>query len=180
MNKNHLERYLSGEFTTVWLEIGVLREAELGKAALEDVQAVVLETMRRIQFNLELITQRLDSMGFEFGSYDSPKFTKARPIKPHKDSSKTLDHLSSIVGGPTPLTFRVFFELIGEVDFRGSHPQFQSQNLPDALMIDLYLPEAEEVANWLENSAGDLDFESARYEQSFAPDAYHKELMLRT
>jgi hypothetical protein len=181
----YLERYKTGECETVWLEIGVLRESELNTATLEDVQVVTLETIRRVKYNLELIVGRLEKLGFEFGAetedqtnYASymPPVTGVQPIKPlDEDVQATLTELSRVVGGVVPMVFRVFAEQIGSVDLRGIHPRFKTDYLLDALMVEVFVPEADEVTDWLEYETENPEILHPTYKHPFSLDEFHKE-----
>jgi hypothetical protein len=181
MNTSFLERYQNGELETVWLEVGKLRESELDPVTLEDVRAVTLETIRRVKHNLELIAAKLLAMGFVFGEFeeDGTGFNggepelRSNPIQTIENASELMTELSSVVGGQVPMVFRVFAEQIGEVDFRGTHPRFKTDFLLDALMVFFYVPDPDEVADWLENLADTPEL--AVYRHAFAPDEYHKE-----
>lgn len=181
MNHSFLERYLNGEHEAVWLEVGVLRETELEPEIFEDVQAVALETMRRVQHNLELIASRLKDMGFVFGEFEEdgqgfnggPPELKSYPIEPLENAEKLLDDLSGAVNGTIPLAFRVFAEQVGQVDFRGFHERFKTKYLLDALMVECWVPSAGDVQDWLDDFEGDE--EVTGYWHPFAPDEYHKE-----
>ncbi len=175
---SYVEQYAGGEHEGVWLELGTLRESELEPARLADVQAVTLETIRRVKRNLESIAAKLEAMGFVFGEFndDEPVF-RAHPISPLEDPQTLMTELSSVVGGAVPLVYRVFAERIGEVDFRGTHPSFKSDFLLDALMVEFFVPERSEVEDWLEQLA-DVP-ELAKFRHAFAPDEFHKQNISR-
>jgi hypothetical protein len=181
MSTTFLERYQNGELKPVWLEVGTLRESELDPATLEDVRAVTLETIRRVKHNLELIATKLLAMGFVFGEFedDGSGFNggeptlRSHPIQAMANTQELMTELSSVVEGPIPMVFRVFAEQIGDVDFRGKQPKFKTEYLLDALMVFFYVPERDEVEDWLEQLE-DVP-ELAKYRHAFAPDDYHKE-----
>jgi hypothetical protein len=180
----YLERYKNGEYKIVWLEIGSFCESELNPAALKDVQAVTLETIHRVKYNLGLIVERLEKLGFEFGTdtedqtnyagYTLPA-TGVQPIKPLENAQNTLTEFSRVVGGVLPMVFRVFAEQIGSVDLRGMHPRFKTDYLLDALMVDVFVPEADEVTDWLEFETQDSEIEHPLYKHPFSLDEFHKE-----
>jgi hypothetical protein len=181
MSQTFLERYQNGELKTVWTEVGNLRESELDPVTLEDVRAVTLETIRRVKHNLEIIAARLLEMDFVFGEFeedgsgfngDEPTL-RSHPIQAMEDTEELMTELSSVVKGPVPLVYRFFAEQIGDVDFRGKHPKFKTEYLLDALMVFFYVPEHDEVEEWLEQLA-DVP-ELAVYRHAFAPDDYLKE-----
>jgi hypothetical protein len=181
----HLERYLNGEHQAVWHDIGAWHESTLDTATREDVHAVTLETMRRVKHNLELIARRLEAVGFQFGvgaeevefdaQDDGDSVKDRRWIRRFEQPSEHMERLSSAVGGAVPMTYRVFAQVIGEVDFRGWHPRFQTEYLLDALMVDAHVPSEEERQMWLESYNEDPEASDAVYHHPFAPDEYHKE-----
>jgi hypothetical protein len=182
MSESFLERYQNGELTTVWLEIGSLRESELDPVTLEDVRAVTLETIRRIKHDLELIATKLLAMGFVFGEFeedgtgfngDEPTL-REHPIIRLENAPLLMAELSSVVGGPVPMVFRVFAEQIGDVDFRGTHPRYKTDYLLDALMVEFFAPNSDEVQHWCEYFKDDPEIQG-RWDHPFAPDEFHKE-----
>ena len=177
MSVTFLERYQNGDLRAVWLEIQNLRESELDPVTLKDVRAVTLETMQRIKQNLELIVKRLQAIGFEFcaENIDGRFEDQNDPLKPLENASKTLEQISNAVSGPLPLTFRMFAEVIGEVDLRGRHEQFVSGYLIDALVVWIYVPERSEVEDYLEYFHENFTEGEAKYEHAFAPNDFHKE-----
>ena len=181
MNRSFFERYLNGEHEAVWLELGRLRESGLDAATLEDVQAVAVETMKRVRHNLERVESRLREMGFAFGEFeedgrgfngDAPTL-KDHPVAALEHPEALLTELSSVVGGPLPLALRAFATHVGQVDFRGFHEGFKSGYLLDALMVGFYVPDAESVEDWLNTFEDDDSVQGYWWE--FAPDEYHKE-----
>ena len=178
---SYLERYANGDHEGVWLKLAALHESELDAAALIDVKAVTLETIRRVKHNLASIAAKLEAMGFVFGEfnedgtgfYGDDPILRAHPMVALEDAPRLMTELSGVVNGPVPLVYRVFAEQIGEVDFRGTHPRFKSEFLLDALMIDFFVPRRDEVEEWLEQLA-DVP-ELAIFQHSFAPDDFHKQ-----
>jgi hypothetical protein len=181
----HLERYLNGEQRAVWHDIGARHEATLDATTREDIHAVTLETMRRVKHNLELIARRLEAMGFQFGvgveeiefdaQHGEDSVKDCRWLRPFEQPLEHVERLSSAVGGTVPMTYRVFAQVIGTVDFRGWHPRFQTEYLLDAFMVDAYIPNEEERRMWLESYNEDPEAPDAVYHHPFAPDEYHKE-----
>jgi ribosome modulation factor len=168
----YLERFTRGEHVAVWQEIGALDEMSLELDVLEDVNVVAVETMRRVKRNLERITERLRGIGYRFGTSGS-SFEDA-PLQGLQNAEALLTALSAAVGGTLPLTYSMFIIEVGDVDLRGTHPSFTSEYLLDAFVFGTYVPDAEEIADGLEQAEPGEDG-IVRYEHAFSPDSYHKE-----
>jgi hypothetical protein len=61
-----LQRYLDDEREAVWSELAALGAGVREPGVIEDARAVARETMRRARSNLELIVERLDTLGYSF------------------------------------------------------------------------------------------------------------------
>lgn len=177
----YLERYLAGEYQSVWEELlaqgAAVREEPLASEAF----AVARETMRRVRHNLEHLIPRLRMLGYRFGEiphipgWDTGPwerdFVQAYPVflPPPPDTARALDELEQRVG-LLPLSIRAFYLEIGGVNFIGTHPTLD----PNLLGYDpLFMyPLAEVQENPLDE---DLELEeSGTAELSFSPDAVAK------
>jgi hypothetical protein len=63
-----LERFRNGEREEVWSDLESLGGAVRQAQYLRDAQAVAGETMKRVRHNVELLVERLDTLGYEFAS----------------------------------------------------------------------------------------------------------------
>src|SRR5262249_18397695 len=113
------ERYRQGECEEVWAELlalgGQIREQPLNV----EVQSVVLETMNRARANIELLVPRLTSLGYRFAHPD-------RVFVPADEETRRLVAEVERRAGPLPLSLRAWCEVVGEVNFMGSHPRLSS------------------------------------------------------
>jgi len=63
---SYLSRYEQGEHEAVWAELRAFGPAVRDRGHFDDAWAVARATMRRARTNIELIIERLDSIGFSF------------------------------------------------------------------------------------------------------------------
>jgi hypothetical protein len=80
-----------------------------------DALAVAFETMQRARHNADLIYERLQKVGYKF---TSPKWVR---VPPTKNARAEVDEFEREIG-PIPLSLRAWYEVVGLVDFAGSHP----------------------------------------------------------
>jgi hypothetical protein len=118
-----LERYRQGEHEQVWAEMlalgGEIREQQL----YPDVLAVARETMTRARANIELLVSRLSSLGYRFAHPD-------RVFVPSDDDTRRLTTGVERRAGPLPLSLWAWCEVVGEVNFMGSHPRLSTYVKP--------------------------------------------------
>jgi hypothetical protein len=115
----HLERYRRGECEQVWAELLVLGGQVREQRLYADALAVAHETMNRARANVELLKQRLTTLGYRFAHPD-------RVIVPSDEDFRR--HVADIErrAGPLPLALRAWCEVVGEVNFMGSHPKLSA------------------------------------------------------
>jgi hypothetical protein len=96
--------------------------------------------MRRVRSNIEILVPRLHAYGYQFGyawviehqGYDPDLVTTVAENEAHRpsvpwrpplpDVHKRLAELEQVVGGPIPLSLRVWHEVVGQVNFVGKLP----------------------------------------------------------
>ncbi len=155
---SYLERYRAGDCERVWTELVGMGEAVRRAAVLADAVAVARETMARCRSNIERLRERLLKLGYQF------KEPAQAFVPPRKDVLQQIAGLESRVG-PLPLSLCAWYEIVGSVDFRGSHPAWRVE-YPDPLFVapaDYILEYDDE--NWWRG----------RYRVYIAPDPLHKE-----
>lgn len=110
----YLERYQQGEHVQVWRELVALDDQIRTEPLYSEARAVALETMRRARYNIELLVERLQNLGFQFHD-PSAVF---RPTTPAQ-----LEDLAVFERevGPVPLSLRAWIEQVGTVYFMGSY-----------------------------------------------------------
>jgi hypothetical protein len=120
---NYFERYRQGECEQVWAELLALGGQIRGQPLYAEAQAVARETMSRARANIELLVPRLKSLGYQFAHPD-------RVFVPADQESRRLTAAMERRAGPLPLSLRVWFEEVGEVNLMGSHPKLSSYLQP--------------------------------------------------
>ena len=118
-----LERYKAGEQRQVWEELVSFGDAVREEPLHSDTWLVACETMRRIRFNTEMLIPRLAVLGWKF---------RQEPLTPPGDGPATTAAMEAICG-PLPLSLKAFYEIVGGIDLRGAHPDWD--DLYDPLMV---------------------------------------------
>ena len=176
---NLLKRYQSGEFDQVWRDI---RSHERIDGGFRDEVAEVAEAvMRRVAQNADLITERLQAVGWQALSL-SAEDHDLRTL-PKSSDLGVLNRIEEISEAPVPPTLLAFWRVVGGINWVWDYNASVAQpnlgfDLPpeehDVLCVDA--PSI--VADWLE---GWID-EKERYEPDLlhpfsivlAPDYLHK------
>jgi hypothetical protein len=171
--QSYLERYLDGECTGVWAELVALGPAVRDEPICTDAQAVAQEMMLRAKHNISLLVERLTKLEYRFISPESVW----RP--PDPKLTATLDTLEQRYGS-FPLVVRMWYEVVGEVDFMGTHPKLShhdgldwggSEQLgcySDPMMVGWFSHLTDELLSFYLNLAGDWD-EMAQMEKEMPP-----------
>jgi len=131
MARSYLERYRSGEHEAVWAELTALGPSVREAPLFADAHAVARETMTRVRANVETLVDRLRTLGY--------RFHNEVPWDPPDD--ELLERLRDIEQrfGILPLALQTWYEVVGTVDFMGSHPHL-SAYAPDVDLrqVDMY------------------------------------------
>jgi hypothetical protein len=162
---NLLKRYTAGEYIAVWQEL-----VEMGPRAQDDRVAleVALETMRRVQHNLELVIERLRSEGWRFSNSD------VYPIwaPPHRTTADQISELERRLRGPIPLALKAFWNVVGTVSLmREASGYDEDLSLPDPLVVGPVDHALSELSEW----EADEDRSSEPFRAPLTPDALHKD-----
>jgi hypothetical protein len=171
--QSYLERYLDGEYIGVWAELVALGPAVRDEPVYTDAQAVAQEIMLRAKHNISLLVERLTKLEYRFISPESVW------TPPDAKLTTTLDTLEQRYG-PFPLVVRMWYEVVGEVDFVGAHPKLShhdgldwggSEQLgcySDPMMVSWFGHRTDELLSFYLNLAGDWD-EMAQMEKEMPP-----------
>jgi hypothetical protein len=116
---SYLERYRQGECEQVWAELLALGSQIREQPLYADAQSVTHETMTRARANIEMLVPRLTTLGFRFAYPD-------RVFVPADEETRRLVAVAERRAGPMPLSLRAWCELVGEVNFMGSHPKLST------------------------------------------------------
>lgn len=124
------EQYLAGNHAEVWKELVTLDAAVREEPIFSDALAVARETMTRARRNIELLIERLQTLGYRFGyewwgpndrdmlEQDPPPTIYSPPLP---DVNAQLARLEARVG-PIPLSLYAWYEKVGSVNFVGMYP----------------------------------------------------------
>ncbi len=156
-----LERYCNGECEQVWEELHARGEQIRKEPLLSDTLAVARETMQRVRSNIEMLSVRLVDLGYQFKNPDAI-------IIPPAESTRLQ----------IPLSLRAWYEIVGSVDFTGTHPTypeiFDLAPLPDPLVINSVEYPLRECRRWRERYNRNDPFWDKLLSLPIAPDEYQK------
>jgi hypothetical protein len=113
---SYLERYQNGEYIQVWDELVALGDQVWTEPLYSDARAVANETMRRARHNVELLTERLKKLDYDF------LYPDAVLSAPSAEQVADLDKFERKVGR-IPLSLRAWVEVVGGVNFMGTYPR---------------------------------------------------------
>jgi hypothetical protein len=116
---SYLQRYRRGECEQVWAELLALGSQVREQRLYAEALAVANETMTRVRANIELLVPRLKSLGYQFAHPD-------RVFVPADDETRRIAAEVNRRAGPLPLSLRAWCEVVGEVNFMGSHPKLST------------------------------------------------------
>lgn len=178
---SYLERYLAGEHEQVWAELVTLGPYVRDEPTYTDALAVAQETMRRARHNIELLVPRLRESGYVFDlncdSDDSDEVNVVgldlMPIytSPTADASAGIRELENLVG-ILPLSLRAWYELVGSVNFIGTHPAWKRLHLTHG--TDPLFVYSLDVALNMARTYLDMGVWHKEPILALAPDEYHK------
>lgn len=125
----YIERYRQGDCVAVWEELNALGERVRREPFYSDALAVCRETMARVRRNVEVIAGRLTSLGYRLGE-GVLHFPGACVPPASKDSARRrIAELQDRVP-LLPMSLCAFWEIVGEVNFAGSHPKWPPRSDP--------------------------------------------------
>jgi hypothetical protein len=145
------ERYVNGEHERVWDELHALRSAVRSLDHFDAVTTIARETMRRVRHNCEILIPRLESLGWHFGydwahpgAYAQERIAAAPAVLGEPTPPPVLDEIERRYG-VLPLSFRAFYEVVGEINFVGT--PFARPNWPGMDELDpMYIAGAVDIA----------------------------------
>lgn len=77
--------------------------------------------------------------------------------------------------GPLPATLKEFYRVVGGINFMGKHPEWNSVEYPDAIVVHGLHEVHYEFAELLQDKQRYLDERGGKFLIPIAPDYYHKE-----
>ncbi len=172
-----LRRYCAGEFDQVWREIR--SHASIEDAFRDEVMEVADATMRRVAQNADLITERLQGIGWQALSSE---YQDLRTLPVPSDEA-IFSRITEISGAPIPPTLLAFWRVVGGINWVWD---YECERRPPNLGFDLPLEEHDALCvdapaaitylfdEWIEqkDEAGfDL---KCQFRIDLAPDHLHK------
>ncbi len=113
-----LDRYVKGEMEQVYSEIEKLGSKAFSNEYYGDVEAVVVETMRRVSYNLQIIHNALQECNYQF--YSSTESSWEIPLSPPivNVQNRLKEYEEKIRPfGSLPLSLKFFYEIVGGCNF---------------------------------------------------------------
>ncbi len=107
------DRYRAGEHAKVWTELVALGDGVRDDPVAADALAVAYETMQRVESNVRTVVRRLIATDYAFSetSHAPPDASVRKAVADFEKDA-----------GALPLSLRAFYEVVGEVNFIGTHP----------------------------------------------------------
>lgn len=169
------DRYKAGEYKEVWSELLTFEEGIGDEPLFSEAHSVACETMSRVRTNVELLIPRLQSIGYKFGVYPDgslPAYCLGAHVLPPSDVESKIDGLEELIG-TIPLSLRVFWEVVGSVDFIGCHPDWPEYS--DPLVVYPIDGIELEYADWRKACEEYGTEDVGRFAIPVAPDSHHKD-----
>ncbi len=181
MVESYLERYLKGEYQQVWAELLALGSQIQHEPLASEALAVTTETMNRVKHNIALLKQRLYTLDYKFVADDPNWGGELEKYLLEKTWLNTISVLEK-AGLTLPISLEVFYELVGSVDFRGSHPKLSKYSgfydsevglgvFSDPLVV--WPPDSDDIEEYRCYNIPDESLNSG-YCLEIAPDEIHK------
>jgi hypothetical protein len=117
--------------------------------------------------NLDRLVRRLDDLGYEF--YDR---TEAF-LGPAPDTEASIERIEREIG-ELPLAIKLFWRLVGSVNFIGDHPQWHGCDYPDPIVIFPPVGALAELDDFLSDKEQRLTY-NCPFRVPIAPDPLHKQ-----
>src|SRR5262245_8131875 len=127
--------------------------------------------MRRTLGNLEVLHDRLLSMGYRFSHPESVLLSPSPAVEGE------IRFLEAHIG-EVPLALTTFYRVVGSVDFTGAHPEWEGCEYPDPIVVYPVSDAVSEAKEYLELKAPEEEYwayESGILRILIADDYYCKE-----
>ncbi|WP_119302699.1 hypothetical protein [Dongia deserti] len=172
-----LKRYCAGEFDQVWREIR--SHASLEGEFRDEVMEVANATMRRVAQNADLITERLQTVGWQALSSEY----QGLRTPPKLSDEAIFSRIAELSGAPIPPTLLAFWRVVGGINWIWDYncdgrPRDLGFDLPpeehDALCVDAPSVITYLFDEWIDQKGeAGLDLQH-RLRIDLAPDCLHK------
>jgi hypothetical protein len=123
-----LKRYCAGEFDQVWREIR--SHVSIEGESRDEVMEIADATMRRVAQNADLITERLQTVGWQ--ALSSEYHELRTPPKPSDEA--VFSRITEISGAPIPTTLLAFWRVVGGINWVWD---YNSEDWPPDLGFEL-------------------------------------------
>ena len=112
------QRYINGQEQEVYDELIELGDSIFEEIYISEVETILLEIFQRVRFNLEIIYDELENIGYLFKT--KYECNSDKPF--HKPLPKTQEFLKKLEDrtspfGHIPLSIKYFYSLVGGVNF---------------------------------------------------------------
>jgi hypothetical protein len=168
-----VDRYVAGEYESVWEEVVALGPRAIDPAVAPAVDALARETMHRALRNVEALKSLLPSIGWPFKfPMSSPPSDLCVHAPPRPDVQEKIAALEALCG-PLPVSIRAWWEVVGTVCFMRVPPDEQEYPLPDPLVVEPIEAVIAEFHEW----ESDVEYRRLvpRFRAPLAPDEFHKD-----
>ena len=112
-----LEKYLSGQTETVYDEIYSLGSKVFEPVYFQQVDDVLTETFKRVQFNLSVIHEKLRAFGYKFLADEYDDEDKPFVAETGNSEKLILEFEQKVSPYYIPLSLKYFFKFIRTCDF---------------------------------------------------------------
>ncbi len=172
-----LDRYLQGEYEQVWDDLYAEDQAIYQEPLFHDAVAVVQETMLRVRKNVERITARLYAIGYAFDTYRDGHTKIYGYTQPHHppivNIGNEISEFEQLEGvGKLPLSLKLFWQIVGDVDWMGYHPLWPAYS--DPLVVYPIEAARSDYEDWC-YAVDERGAEAGRFGIQIAPDYIHKD-----
>jgi len=113
-----IERYKNGETAEVYSDIDTLGQEAFSEKYIDDIKAVMTETMERSAYNLTVIYDALQHSNYNFKQMI--RYSFENPLsKPLGNVDDLLSQLEKVVTpfGSIPLSLKLFYKTVGSCNF---------------------------------------------------------------
>lgn len=168
-----LSRYLAGAYEQVWDELVSMGEDVRQEPGYTQARAVAQETARRVRSNCERLIPRMEQWGWQFFDRHSEQRDPASPwqkvARLHAPASPVVLDEIERRAGPLPLVLRVFYEVVGGINFIGT--PFKRPGWPRSEELDpLFIAPVELAVSESARATPDESHDSMGHSLFVAPD----------
>jgi hypothetical protein len=153
-----LERYLKGETESVYEDIYNLGSGALNPEIFPEVEFILIETFRRVRYNLEIIYKELLLENYLFTS--PVEFDWQKPLTgPDPNTEKLLLEIKNKLGnnGDIPISLKHFYRQVGSCNFCWDYKT--NDDIPWEYADPIDIPPLRNLIEMVDGYEGDYDFD---------------------